>query len=527
MSDAVHNYIVIICVSGVLSVLLGIYACTLKSTFSGLRTFLWISVFSAIYTFSFALELASTTYEEALRWTYAEFFGMPFLAPCCLLMVMQYIGLDRFVTRRNLMLMFAIPAITLLMVLTNEYHHLFYADVYIRPGESSLFLDIEIGPWYIVNGSYTFGCLLFGGILLIRQWRGARSAYRLQMAILIANLYIPMVTSFLYLMGLTPYGMDLVPVTLCVVNGLYIWSIVTSGLLTVAPVARAAIFESMRDAVLVLDPSGRVADYNGAALRLIPMLGQASIGRTLRELPLTPAVADLVPSLEALDEEERDLRWMHADGTLSWYKAHAWPVMRSRKQLGGKAIVFVDVTESVRLHDELRHLATTDGLTQIANRAYFMQGAQELLTKSRLAGQPCAIVLLDIDHFKSVNDEHGHAAGDQALRHVVAHCLPHLRSVDLFGRYGGEEFVLCLPTTDTNQAMLLAERLRGAIASHPLPLEQLSLPLTASFGVAVSHSPHDTLDTLLRQADDALYRAKRGGRNAVEPGARSRENVPG
>ncbi|MBB3110787.1 diguanylate cyclase (GGDEF)-like protein/PAS domain S-box-containing protein [Paenibacillus phyllosphaerae] len=511
MTNTIHNIIVVVAVSGVLSVVLAVYAYSIKSTFSGIRSFMWMSIFAAIYTFSYAFELTSSTVEEALRWTKAEYIGMPFIAPCCVLLTLQYVGLEKYVTRRTVPFFFVIPAITLLMVMTNEYHHLFYSSFYARPDAPTLLVDIEIGLWYIVHGSYTFGCLLFGGIMLIRHWPRTKSAYRPQLAVMILGQYIPMTAAFLYLIGLTPYGMDPVPVTISVTNTLYIWAIRTSGMLTVVPVARSAIFESMRDGVVVLDPHDRIADYNQAALRMMPQLGPEAIGQPVEHLALP------IPSImEQLRKSELRLPWRRADGEECLYQIHASPVFKGDNQSAGLAIVFMDITEAARMHQELRHLATTDGLTQIMNRTYFMHCAQELLLKTRQTEQPFAIILFDIDHFKSVNDTYGHDTGDAALRHVVSVCNRFIAEGQLFARYGGEEFVIGLPQSAVADAEAFAERVRAAIAASPLVMRDGELAITASFGVATPGSGQDTLAAMLSRADEALYAAKRGGRNTVK-----------
>ncbi len=164
---------------------------------------------------------------------------------------------------------------------------------------------------------------------------------------------------------------------------------------------------------------------------------------------------------------------------------------------------------------ELTRLATTDSLTGIANRRHFIERGRQELERATRYRQPLAILLLDIDHFKQVNDNFGHPAGDKLLQLVAHACQSSARHVDFAGRLGGEEFALLMPETGAIAAHLAAERLRRAIAGIAPAQSGVLLPVTASFGVA-SLNAHDTsLDTLLARADAALYRAKNGGRNRV------------
>jgi len=160
-------------------------------------------------------------------------------------------------------------------------------------------------------------------------------------------------------------------------------------------------------------------------------------------------------------------------------------------------------------------LARRDGLTGIFNRQHFVSSAEQQLQYCRKSSREACLVLIDLDHFKLVNDTHGHAVGDRVLKRAVAACQQHLRSTDIFGRLGGEEFGIVLPECTLEQALSRAEQIRGAIATAASGDDVIGGPVSASFGVAtVQRSGYD-LRKLLIDADDGLYRAKREGRNRV------------
>ncbi|WP_446742458.1 sensor domain-containing diguanylate cyclase [Silvibacterium acidisoli] len=160
---------------------------------------------------------------------------------------------------------------------------------------------------------------------------------------------------------------------------------------------------------------------------------------------------------------------------------------------------------------ELRRIAQTDSLTGAATRRGFLLEMEKLIARSSRNGRPNSLLLLDIDHFKSINDTHGHPAGDTVLRSVSDRLYQLLRAGDVLGRIGGEEFGVLLPDTDIQGAYETAERLRTGIAAAPLCFNPL-LNVTASFGVC-SWQPTYTADEWLAGADKALYEAKRTGRN--------------
>ncbi len=177
------------------------------------------------------------------------------------------------------------------------------------------------------------------------------------------------------------------------------------------------------------------------------------------------------------------------------------------------------------LQDELREknaqleaLSVTDVLTGLANRRRLMTRLEEEVQRARRYKTPLAVVMIDIDHFKQVNDSYGHAMGDEVLRNIGAMLKASVRATDLAARYGGEELTLVLPHTDAPGALLVAEGLREKFAELEHHLDGVSLRKTASLGVAARDGQGEvpSAEALLKHADEALYRAKQGGRNRVE-----------
>ena len=170
---------------------------------------------------------------------------------------------------------------------------------------------------------------------------------------------------------------------------------------------------------------------------------------------------------------------------------------------------------SLELQRKYRNEAESDTLTGLHNRVWFEEVFPKQLELCERIGQQASLLMLDIDHFKKVNDQYGHQSGDDALRHIGLLLRRNLRSTDLCARYGGEEMIVLMPGTDTMQARLTADRLREGIANAALPLEDGRLiQLSISGGIA-EWQPGTRLDDLIRAADQALYQAKHGGRNQI------------
>ncbi len=162
---------------------------------------------------------------------------------------------------------------------------------------------------------------------------------------------------------------------------------------------------------------------------------------------------------------------------------------------------------------ELTRLATTDFLTGVWNRRRFMELGEAEVARVRRSGRSFGMAMMDVDHFKSVNDTHGHDAGDNVLRALAEACVDRLRNVDIVGRMGGEEFALILPETDPQGAMLTVERLREYLGGLAIPIDSGTLNVTVSIGVTTVRDPSDTIEGALKRADEALYKAKGSGRN--------------
>lgn len=538
----------LIVTAGVLNIIMGLYSLSGRSKVSMVKAFFVFSMMAAVYAFASALELASGSLNEARIWIKVEYLGMPFLPPLNLLIIMSYLGMERFLKRGLKICMFVIPAVTLVLVMTNEWHHWYYRDIFARAGTVHLKVDMVAGPWYIIQGAYTSACMFGGIVLLLLSWRKMPS-YRFQLSTMLIGLILPLAGDFLYLGGVTPDGMDPIPVIMTVTSALYLWALASKGLFHVAPIARDNLFTSMRDGVLVLDRDHRLVDYNPAAAAMMPELGTGSIGQPL--YGIWQRHTD--EPIRSLMSQEEDGNYFQADiQEIEWcvdkrkfhYQIRTSTIRKQGGQEAGRLIVLIDVTERTRLQEELRQMAYHDGLTRIYNRMHFMKQSNLLLSEALKHGENLAFLMFDIDHFKRINDIYGHDIGDQALLYIVAICKEALRPEDLFARYGGEEFVIALPGYSAAMAIHVAERIRSNLAQRPMPVLEADLYITASFGIAATEhlygfnerlendvittleaaATSDSSDTgervdllrrLLKLADRALYDAKGSGRDTI------------
>lgn len=212
-----------------------------------------------------------------------------------------------------------------------------------------------------------------------------------------------------------------------------------------------------------------------------------------------------------------EYRMLHKDGSIRWILDQA-KIMKTSVDGEPQRMcgTHTDITERKNLELELDKNAKVDFLTELFNRRHFIKLANQELQRATRFNHPLSILVVDIDHFKRVNDTHGHHCGDNVLKKFAGVCRLAFREIDVIGRMGGEEFAILLPETSRAQACEAAERLRARIAATEVLLDQgQAIQFTVSIGVASLNSTDDTLDVLLSHADNALYEAKNAGRNQV------------
>ncbi|CAK0740013.1 diguanylate cyclase [uncultured Gammaproteobacteria bacterium] len=283
------------------------------------------------------------------------------------------------------------------------------------------------------------------------------------------------------------------------------------------------IIELAGDAVVSIDADHRIILFNPAGERVFGYSAAQALGQPVALL-LPPSAhathADMIARFVADTAATR-----HIPSPVHARRANGqeFPIEISISKLKlpeGLILTAVirDITDRLAFEERLRHLAATDPLTGAANRRSFMETGIREFSNARRHGRPLSVAMLDADHFKLVNDRYGHAVGDEVLRHLVARGRTVLRTGDLLGRYGGEEFVVLLPNTPLDEAAHVGERLRAEMEATFVNDGEHTVRFTVSVGVATMIPETESIERLLADADKALYAAKTNGRNRVERG---------
>jgi diguanylate cyclase (GGDEF)-like protein/PAS domain S-box-containing protein len=279
---------------------------------------------------------------------------------------------------------------------------------------------------------------------------------------------------------------------------------------------REAILDAAGEGICGLDPDGAITFANPAAAtmlgRTIGALGGADLGEFIRSADGGPE-----PFADALERgrivQDRRATFIRPDGSLLGVDLLCTPI-RQGTEVSGAVVTFNDATERRRFEDQLAHLAHHDPLTGLFNRRRFEQELNLQIAYSSRYSAALSVLLIDLDQFKTINDSHGHRAGDEVICSAATTLRGRLRVNDLVARLGGDEFAVLLPATGNAEAAYVAEQLRSAISSERHG-ESSSLAVTASIGVATSEHGESTADDLLAHADIAMYEAKDAGRDRV------------
>ncbi len=514
MPNEVFVYIVVVVIAGILSSLLCLYAKIRLKDVPGVKPYILMTLFSAIFTFSYAFELSSTSLEKMLLWLSVEYLALPFIPVFILLMCLEYVGQK--LHQWMYYILYLIPILTIFMHATNKLHHLYYTSIRLNSESPFPLLELEYGPWFYVHSIFFFLCFMISIISLLMELRKTKQfRFRMQIILMVAGIMVPIIANYFYLNDLSPYGIDLGPVSMSISFIFHGTALLSYQMFHVTPVARDTVFEAMKEGVIVLNQNGMIVDYNNAMSVVIPTLNSQCIGRSIVDVVgIETNLAEII-----LLEKECDYK-VGLSGKNTYYHIRFSTVTNKNNNKIMKIITFVDVTERVNLQEKLKYLASIDGLTQVYNRSFFMQESVKLVDALNVDGGNVSIIMFDIDHFKKVNDTFGHEAGDLVLAQIAKVAKESVRTSDIMGRYGGEEFIICLPDTSLMVAYKIAEAIRTNIVETAVPYIDREISVTSSFGIStasIRHRDHSqTLQTLMREADQALYGAKRKGRNCVE-----------
>lgn len=453
------------------------------------------------------IEHLQSSGESALFW--AEFANLGIIVgPACWgLFVWNYIYGRYRPSPRSLDWLLGLFSVTIwLLALTNGYHHLLYDQIIAVTAGPHPFFQYTHGPAYVAYHIVLFLVALISYCIILYSILNADRLYRLHYIGFALSTALPWVTNGLYFTGMLPkVPFDTTPLTFFITTVIFYWLIRKRQMFDLLPIAHGMLLDIIPDPILVVDNRDRIEECNSAARELAG--GRALIGQSLTEL--------MGPSSEAgIGHPPR-----HFDvGDV--------PLFYAGSQVG-RLILLRDITRlretmaelekqlhaNLELQRQLKEETIRDPLTGLHNRRFLAELAPVLIAEADRSGQTLALAILDIDHFKKLNDGYGHQAGDAVLRALGGLLRQSIRQSDTVVRLGGEEFLLLMPHSGAERALARIEEWRSDFSAASTEHEGQRLSATFSAGLAVYPDDAADLDELMRRADIALYRAKGEGRN--------------
>ncbi len=461
-----------------------------------------------IYLLGYMLELNSTTLEQMALWNQVQYLGLAFFPALWLGVVLLYTKQQPSLGGTVLFAWFAIPVLTLILRATNDYHHLYYRAMELRLISGFEMLYLVKGPWYYVQSAYMLFSVTLSSLLLYREYRRSQDVDRSRYLFVLAASAMPHLGVVLILFNLLLAGLDYGALLLPISLSLTTLSILRGDFLEVKSLARENIFETSPDAMLLLDNGNRVVDYNRAALGFFSF-------QTLDHVKVEDLLSDVPALISVFQNKTPQVFELGRNGQRRYFEISSLVIHNHYGSVVGTLKSLRDITEKKIMEERLRIAATIDELSGLNNRQHFMELAEQEFEQARGSGTALSAMMMDIDHFKSVNDTYGHAAGDAVIREIGRLMRSSFDQGCILGRLGGEEFAVIMPNTSAADAGMIAEQLRQAMAGTEVISGTATIKFSVSSGVTELASQVGSLDELLRHADQALYASKGRGRNQI------------
>lgn len=459
----------------------------------------------SVYITGYAFELQANSIEQISFFLKAEYFGAPFMSGFWLLLTFKYL-FKKPASLNTVILIMTVPFITLFLSVTNEYHHLIYTNISVFEHDGYLLTLLEKGPLYYMNILFAYSVQLFGLITFFRAWRATGYRLRVQSFWMFFGSIWPGLVNLIYVAGYSPLSLDLTPFGLSISAVFFYVAIFRYDFLELQEIVKDVTFLKIEEGILVVDEKNRLIDYNHACKEIFSWLEKNQIG-----IDIT-AFADGEKIIKQT-ASRFEMKIMN-NGIEKYYEFRKTPLYDHHNSLG--FIYFIqDISKQKEIIQALHDIASYDFLTEIYNRRRLMEELEKELLWLKRSGSCLSILMIDIDHFKLVNDQYGHQAGDQVLKALAGTCKDRIRRTDMIGRYGGEEFLVILPETNQENAFLVAENIRKCVADLDFHSNDDVIHITVSIGVKTVSGKEEDLgvEHLIKGADRALYQAKNNGRN--------------
>ncbi|GEM_PF-438350 len=463
------------------------------------------------WSFGYIFEYTSNALDVKLFTWNISYIGIVTLPLMLLLFAAQYTRQDAWITPARLAVLLVIPAITIILQWTKDFHSLMYYNIHLVGDSPFLLVRKEYGAWFWIMTAYDYILLIIALLLLAARLFKPPRLLVDQVIYVIIGAAVPVIANVAYISNVLPIPhADFTPAAFAVSGVCLTLAITRHHFMDILPVARESAIELMQEGFLVMDDRQRMVDFNAAMQEIAGMTAQEMLGKPLPET---------ISKQLYRDHSQNEKTEYKAEVALEiQQKAHYFtvtvsPLKVKYKHPGGHILIFHDFTERKLMEDAVKQIAYYDPLTGLPNRELFNDRAELALEEAGRYKRQLALLSMDIDKFKDINDSYGHDAGDQVLQDMAVRLSSAVRKIDTVCRLGGDEFLILLPEIASEQtANTVVQRIMESIA-RPFACNGDSRYVTISIGIAVYPEDALALNDLIKCSDIAMYFVKQNGRN--------------
>lgn len=493
-------------------------------TFPGSKGLMVMMIGMGFWILCYALHFSTVIRPEPYFWSKLMFIGVVMAPTGFLVWASRYTKYDGWINKFTISLLFIEPVVFNIIIWTDPWHKWF-------SGNFSTTGILGVAFW--IHSFYSYTLLTIGGVMLFLNWLYVKQIYRKQALLILLGLSIALTANIITIFRLIPYReIDFSPLGLVAAGIIFTYAQLRHHLFDLVPVARNRVFENMPAGVIVLDEQNRILDMNKASEEFLNTTISGSLGKDI--VSILPEWHEATSRISV--KKDARLELISKGSTAKTIELSINFLYDNKKHPYGKLVVLRDISNMKRIETSLRRSnenlkqkiseieslqiklkeeAIRDHLTGLYNRRFLQETLNREIAHVSRARVPLGLTMIDLDNFKNINDTYGHALGDLFLTSLSSLLEQKTRSTDVCCRYGGEEFVIVMPTASLEEAAQRVDQLRLEFGKIKIETGKKEVSVTLSAGVACYPLQGDNDKSLLDAADRALYTAKAKGRNRV------------
>lgn len=470
-----------------------------------------LSIAVSFYLIGNYIEVANASIEAAKAGLMVRFLAIPYIPTLWFFAVREFCG-KNFKSPLTKFAFLLVPTMLAFLCFTWEQNGILISGVHYLNGNNNGNLIIEYTQFVIFKNIYQVCMHLLGILTIVQCYKNGTKRFRKQAMLFMVSILIPVFNTATYIIKVGEYNIDITPYGMFLSTLLFTASLYLFGVINLADTVRENAMDHLFEGVLLFDKDGAFMDANLSARKIFPQLKEIALGTIADEMSYLPFGCDALNSKGAKGSPGEFSK--EYDGVINTFSLSISKVLKKEKIIG-HAVIINNISPMKKLVLRLEEKSVTDALTSIYNRGYLFEAGETVMQNAINANEVFSVIMLDIDYFKSVNDNYGHPFGDYVLKVLAQLCLGSFRKSDIVSRYGGEEFCILLPSTTRLVALSKAEALRQKISQFKFERDNIKLNVTVSLGVAEYLREHKNFDEVLKIADENLYISKESGRNRV------------